>query len=128
MKKLLAMLLILALLLPVTARALTGDSPFFGKWVGQKHGSTANYSAILYYLDITRYTTSNYFEIDIHHGGLMTSGKISDFKAYDGNYEIVDDHIKIPTSGISYIEVFYDKDTDTLYMNEWPNITFVRIP
>jgi hypothetical protein len=39
----------------------------------------------------------------------------------------VDDHIRIPTSGISYIDLYYDKDTDTLYCKD-PKVTFVRIP
>ena len=128
MKKLIIVALILALLLPASSLAITGDSPYFGTWVGQKHGSTANYSAIIYYLHISQYTTCDYIEIDIHHGGVLTQGKISDFKVYSGNYEIVDSHIKVPTSGISYIEVYYDEDTDTLYMDKWPNIKFARLP
>lgn len=128
MKKLITIILILALAMPAAALAGTGDSPFFGRWIGQKHGSTANYSAILYYLDITQFTTSEYFELSIHEGGGWSQGKISDQNIYSGHWEIIDDHIAIPTSGITSIELFYDKESDTLYMKEWPNITFARIP
>ena len=127
MKKFVTFLLIIALFLPAAAGAI-GDSPYFGKWIAQKHGSTANYSTILYYLDISAYTTSNYFAFYLHNGGILTSGKISDSETYDGNWEIVDEHLRIPTSGIESIEVYYDKDTDTLYTTEWPKLTFVRIP
>ena len=41
MKRMMSLLLAVALLLPATAFAL-GDSPYFGKWMAQKHGSTAN--------------------------------------------------------------------------------------
>ena len=58
----------------------------------------------------------------------MSQGKISDSEIYSGHWEIIDDHLSIPTSGIESIEVFYDKKTDTLNMKEWPYLTFVRIP
>jgi len=127
MKKLLALILVLALLLPAAALAI-GDSPYFGQWIANKHGSTANYSAILYYLYIHENTPCAFFEFDLHHGGIMTRASVSDSKAYASNWEIVDDHLRIPTSAIEYIEVYYDKDTDTLYTTEWPKLTFVRIP
>lgn len=128
MKKLITVILILALIMPAVAGAVTGDSPYFGRWIAQKHGSTANCSAILYYLNITKYTTSAYFELWIHEGGDFSSPGIEKQEMYDGHWEIVDNHVKIPTSGISYIEVYYDEDTDTLYTTEWPKLTFVRIP
>ena len=128
MKKLLALILIIALAVPAVAGAVPGDSPFFGKWIGQKHGSTANYSTILYYMEITKYTTSEYFVFYLHTGGGAGIGKISDQEIYSDHWEIIDDHINVPTSGITSIEVFYDKDTDTLYTKEWPKVTFVRIP
>ena len=61
-------------------------------------------------------------------GGGFGQGKISDQEIFSDHWEIVDDHLRIPTSGISYIEVYYDKDEDVLFMKDWPNITFVRIP
>ena len=128
MKKLLAVILILALLLPAAALAVDGSSPFYGKWIGQKHGSTANYSTILYYMELTRYTTSEYFVFCLHNGGPISKGSIGDHDIFSGNWEIENDHLRVPTSGISYIEVYYDKKTDTLYTKEWPEITFVRIP
>lgn len=128
MKKLVAIILLLALIVPASALAVTGDSPYFGRWIAQKHGSTANYSAILYYMNITKYTTSEYFELCLNEGGGWTQGEIADQDIYSGHWEIVDDHLKVPTTGISYIEVYYDKDTDTLYTKEWPKLTFVKIP
>lgn len=128
MKKLIAVFLIVLLLVPAVSTSVTGDSPYFGRWIAQKHGSTANCSAILYYLNITRYTTSAYFELWIQEGGDFTSPNIEKQELYDGHWEIVDDHIKIPTSGISYLEVYYDEKTDTLYTTEWPVLTFVKIP
>lgn len=128
MKKLIALILILAMLLPAAALAVTGDSPYFGKWIAQKHGSTGSYSDILYYIEINRYSTSEYFKFCIHTGGGFGQGKVSETEVYSGRWEIVDEHISIPTSGISSIEVYYDKETDTLSMKEWPNLTFARIP
>jgi hypothetical protein len=127
-KKLLAIILIVALLLPVSALAVTGDSPYFGRWIAQKHGSTANCSAILYYLNISKYTASAYFEMWIQEGGAFTSPEIEKLEMYDGTWEIVDDHVSVPTTAISSIEVYYDKETDTLSTKEWPVLTFVRIP
>ncbi len=127
MKRFFILLLVLALLFPASSFAI-GDSPYFGKWIAQKHGSTANYSAILYYLFIHENTPCAYFQFCLNHGGVLTRSGISDSESYDDNWEIVDDHLRIPTSPIEYIDVFYDKDTDTLYMKEWPNLTFVRIP
>ncbi len=128
MKKLLAVILILALLVPVSAFAVVGDSPYFGTWIASKHGSTSNYSAILYYLYIHQNTPCAYFQFCLNHGGPLTQAKIADSDAYDDNWEIVDDHLRIPTSPISYIDVYYDKTNDTLYTKDWPQLTFVRIP
>jgi hypothetical protein len=128
MKKLITIILILAMLLPAAAGAVTGESPYYGHWIGRKHGSTANYDEILYYLEITKYTTSEYFVFYLHMGGGFGQGKISDQEIFSDHWEIVDDHLRIPTSGISYIEVYYDKDEDVLFMKDWPNITFIRIP
>ena len=128
MKKLITAILILAVLVPAVALAITGDSPYFGRWIAQKHGSTANCSAILYYLSITKYGTSAYFKLWIQEGGSFRDPCIEKQDLYDGTYEIVDNPIKVPTTGISYIEVYYDEDTDTLYTDEWPRLTFVRIP
>lgn len=128
MKKLLPLFLALALLVPSAALAYTGDSPYFGEWAAQKHGSTANYSAMIYYLCITQYKTSHFFEFDLFHGGGLSRAKVGYSEAYAGSWEIVDDHLRIPTSAIEYIEVFYDEKTDTLYTKEWPQLTFVRLP
>lgn len=128
MKKLIAIALVIALLIPAAALAVTGDSPYFGRWIAQKHGSTANCSAILYYLFIHQNTPCAYFEMWIQEGGAFMSPNIEKLEMYDGNWEIVDDHLRIPTSGITSIEVYYDKETDTLSLKEWPNLTFVRIP
>jgi hypothetical protein len=128
MKKLITLLLILSLALPAGALAITGDSPYFGRWIAQKHGSTGNCSAILYYLFINENSPCAYFEFDLQHGGILTRASLSDSNAYASNWEIVDDHLRIPTSPIEYIDVYYDKDTDTLYTTEWPALTFVRIP
>ena len=128
MKKLITIILILALILPASALAVTGKSPYYGRWIAQKHGSKGTCDAILYYLNISEYTPSAYFEFWLHEGGSFSSPSIEKQEMYDGTWEIVDDHIQIPTSPISYIEVYYDKDTDTLYTTEWPNLTFVRIP
>lgn len=127
MKKLFAVVLILALLIPSVSFGI-GDSPYFGKWIAQKHGSTANYDAILYYLYIHQNTPCAYYQFCLHHGGALTQAKISDSVAYADHWEIVDDHLRIPTSPIEYIDVFYDKESDTLYTQEWPKLTFVRIP
>lgn len=56
------------------------------------------------------------------------SPSIEKQEMYDGHWEIVDDHLRIPTSEISYIDVYYDKESDTLYTTEWPVLTFVKIP
>ena len=128
MKKLIAIILILALIIPSVSVAVTGDSPYFGKWIAQKHGSTGTCDAILYYLDITKYTTTAYLEQWIHEGGDLVRPSIGKQEMYAGHWEIVDDHLQIPTTAISYIEVYYDKETDTLYTDEWPKLTFVRIP
>ena len=127
MKKLITAIMILSLLLPAAALAI-GDSPYFGQWVARKHGSTANYSAILYYLLIHENTPCAFFEFDLQHGGGISRAQLSDSQAYASNWEIVDDHLRIPTSPIEYIDVYYNKDNDTLYTTEWPELTFVRIP
>ena len=127
MKKLIAVIMILVMLLPAAALA-TGDSPYFGRWVSQKHGSTGNCSTIIYYLRITEFTTCSYFELWIQDGGDFTSPGIEKQEMYAGHWEIVDNHLSIPTSGITSIEVYYDKETDTLLMDGWPNLMFIRIP
>lgn len=37
MKKLITIILLLALIVPAAALAVTGDSPYFGRWIAQKH-------------------------------------------------------------------------------------------
>jgi len=128
MKKLITLILALLILLPAAASAVTGGSPYFGEWVAQKHGSTASYDAIIYYLNITQYKTSEFYKFCLNHGGGFGQGKVTDTEIYSDHWEIIDDHLSIPTSGITSIEVFYDKDTDTLYTKEWPVLTFARLP
>ncbi len=127
MKKLITVILTLATLM-ISAASFAEDSPFFGNWIARKHGSTGTCDEILYYLHITKYTTSAYFEFWIREGGLFSDPSIEKQEMYDGNWEIVKDHLKIPVSGISYIEVYYKEDTDTLYTLDWPSLTFARIP
>lgn len=127
MKKLITIILALALLLPAAALAVTGDSPFFGEWAGEEHHVTQFYDTMLHYVFIHRNTPCAYFKLNMRFGGLMSSPKVEEETMYDSNWEIVDDHIRIPTSGISYIDLYYDKDTDTLYCKD-PKVTFVRIP
>ena len=127
MKKLAALILILALLLPAAALAITGDSPFFGEWAGEEHHTKQRYDTILHYVYIHKNSPCAYFMLNMRFGGLMSSPSIEPEAMYDDEWEIVDDHIRIPTSGISYIDLYYDKDTDTLYC-ENPKVTFVRIP
>ena len=79
-------------------------------------------------MNITKYTTTAYFEMWIQEGGDFSSPNIEKLEMYDGHWEIIDEHIIVPTTAISSIDVYYDDETDTLYTKEWPNLTFVRIP
>ena len=128
MKKLITVILILSLLLPAAAMAATGNSPFYGKWVAQKHGSTGTCDAVLYYLDIVKPSASAYFEFWLIEGGGFAKTEVFKEEMYSGVFEVVDDHIRVPTSGITYIEVYYNKEDDTLYMTDWPELIFARLP
>ena len=127
MRKLIACVLLLALLLPSAVFALDGNSPFFGNWVGEEHHKIKHYDIVLHYIWIHENTPCSYMVFQIFYGGMLSRPKLEDPEMYTGNWEIEDDHLRIPTSGISYIDVYYDKDTDTLYTED-PKVTYVRIP
>lgn len=126
MKKILVLILILFLVLPSAALSVTGQSPFFGEWAGEEHHATQRYDTILHYVYIHENLPCCYFMINMRFGGILSSPSLDAETMYDSNWEIVDDHIRVPTSGISYIDLYYDSKTDTLYSKE-PKVTFVRI-
>lgn len=128
MKKLIIISLIFALILPAAAFAADGNSPFFGEWAGSEHHATMHYGSIIHYIEITKYTTSSYFVFNLHSGGGITRASIDESsEAYASNWEIVDDHIRVNTSAITYVDLFYDAETDTLYTKD-PKVTYVRLP
>ena len=127
MKRSLVFLLIIALAVPAAASALTGSSPFFGHWVAREHQKIARYDAVLHYVFIHENSPCSYMKFNLMHGGLLSGAKAEPEELFGSNWEAVDDYIKIPTSGISYIELYYDSTNDTLYCND-PKLTFVRLP
>lgn len=127
MKKLITVILILALILPAAALAADGDSPFFGKWVGEEHHAIKHYDTTLHYIWIHQNGPCSYIVFKFFHGGGMMSPKSEEPEMYAGSWKIVDDHLSIPTSPITFVEVYYDAETDTL-RTEDPSVTYVRIP
>jgi len=127
MKKLIVLILVLALLIPSAVFAADGDSPFFGKWSGVEHHAITHFNNILHFMEITKYKTCEYFVFNLFSGGGMGQGKLDSTEIYSGKWEIVDDHLRIPTSAITFVEVFYDPETDTLYTDD-PKVTYVRLP
>ena len=127
MKKLLVVTLILALLLPAAALALTGDSPFFGKWVAEEHHAIKHFDTVMHFVWIHRNTPCVYMKFNMNHGGSLGRPSVDIETMYDSQWEVVDEHIRIPTSGISYIDLYYNDDDDTLYCKD-PKLTFVRLP
>jgi len=128
MKKLITITLILALLLPTTVSfAADGDSPYFGKWAGIEHHSFSRYHTILHHIELSKYTTSEYFVFMLSEGGGFGQGSIQESEIYSDHWEIVEDHLRIPTSPITYVDVYYDAETDTLYTED-PKVTYVRLP
>ena len=127
MKKLIIVLIAVVLLLPAAASALDGDSPYFGKWAGEEHHAIKHYSTILHYINITRYKTCEYFVFNIMERGGGFSSASAEYTVYSDHWQIADDHLRIPTSAISYIDVYYDPETDTLSTKN-PAVTYVRLP
>lgn len=127
MKRFIALFFVLFCLFPCFSYAVTGDSPFYGEWAGEEHHSTQFYDTILHYVYIHENTPCAYFKINLRFGGGLTSASVEPESMYDDYWEIVDDHMRVPTSPISYIDLYYDKDTDTLYCKN-PKVTFVRVP
>lgn len=127
MKKMIVVLLTLILAVPVSSYAVTGSSPFFGEWIGEEHHAFQTYDSVLHYLFISGNTPCTYYKMNMRHGGIMSSPSIETETMYDSNWEIIDDHLRVPTSGISYIDVYYDSKTDTLYTKD-PKVVFVKIP
>ena len=114
-------LLLVFVLCPLFAIAADGNSPFFGRWAGYEHHAIARYHTTLHHLEINKYGASYYFVFNLFED------KLDSVENYDGSWEIVDTHLRIPTSPITFIEVFYDPDTDTLYCED-PKCTYVRLP
>lgn len=127
MKKYILSLLVITMLIPVAACAVVGSSPFFGKWVGEEHHSVKYYDTVLHFVWIHENSPCVYMKFNLNHGGPITRPSSETETMYDSNWEIVDDHVRIPTSGISYLDLYYDGNTDTLYC-ENPKMTFVRVP
>ena len=126
MKKLITVVLILALLLPAAACAVQGDSPYFGKWVGMEHHAIVHYSTQMHYLYLDGTSrTSFYLLLEFNHDDY--SIEHMEPEKYKSHWEVVDDHLRVPASGISYIDLYYDAETDTLHSDN-PKVTFVRLP
>ena len=128
MRKLFVCVILFVVLIPAFSFAVTGNSPFWGEWIGEEHHTMQKYDSELHYLFIHENSPCTYYKMNMRHGGILATPSVEIETMYDSNWEIVDDHLRIPTSPIEYIEVFYDKDNDTLYTTEWPKLTFVRIP
>ena len=126
MKKLITLFLILAMLLPSASVAVVGDSPYFGKWVAEEHHVIKHYDTVLHYVYIHENGPCAYMKFNIMHGGSITRPKAEVDTMFDGNWEIVDDHVRLPTSVISYIDLFIDEDGN-LYCKD-PKLTFVKVP
>lgn len=128
MKRIFIIFLIIILSLPTVTLAADGNSPFFGKWAGVEHHAIIHYDAIIHYVEITKYTTSSYFVFNVYSGGAITRARIDESsEAYASNWEVVDDHIRVKTSAITYVDFFYDEETDTLHTED-PKVTYVRLP
>lgn len=126
MKKAFLLILVVSVLLTSGAFAADGNSPFYGRWAGSEIHSIMHYDAILHYMRITKYTTSEYFVFNLYEGGGFGQGKLDNMEVYSGKWEIVDDHIRVPTSAITYVDVYYDSETDTLYTKD-PKVIYVRL-
>lgn len=127
MKKLITIILILALLLPAAASAVTGDSPFYGKWVGIEHHAIVRYSTQMHYIHISDIgKVSYYLYLPFNEDDYFIENYLEP-ESCGAWWEIAEDHIRVPTSGISYIDLYYDAKTDTLH-SENPGVTFVRLP
>lgn len=126
MKKLIIIILILSVFIPVCAMAADGTSPFFDKWVGKEVHFTQREDTILHYVYIHKNGPCSYMVFHIWHGGVITSPDL-EYEMYSDSWEIVDNHVRVPTSPITYVDLFYDSKTDTLYSKD-PKVTYVRLP
>ena len=127
MKKLILFALVVALLLPASALALDGNSPFFGKWTGEEHHAVKHYDTTLHFVNIHKNGPSVYMVFYLNHGGPITRPGMGDPEMYGGSWSVVDDHVRVPTSPITYVDFYYDPETDTLYTED-PKVTYVRLP
>ena len=127
MKKLITIILALALILPAAALAADGNSPFFGKWVGEEHHAIKNYDTKLHFVEIHKNGPSTYMVFTLSHGGMLTRPKLlEDPEMYNSQWDVVDDHIRVPTSSITYVD-FYLNDDGTIYTKD-PKVTYVKLP
>lgn len=126
MKKLFAFILIMCVLFPFSALS-EGDSPFFGKWVGQEHHTFMKHDTILHFVEIHENSPSVYMVFNLDHGGVMSSPGAEPVVMYDSNWEIVDKHIRVPTSAVTYVDFYYNKEDGTLFTLK-PKVTYVKLP
>ena len=127
MKKLITIILALALIVPAISLAADGDSPFFGKWAGLEHHAIMHYGAILHYVEIDKNSPSEYFVFNLITGGGLGRAKIDSSEMYSSKWKVVDDHIRVKTSEITYVDFFYDEESDTIYTKN-PKVTYMRLP
>lgn len=126
MKKLVTMILVLALLLPSSAFTVVGDSPYFGRWVGVEYHAVSRYSTQLHFIRIMDNGAAAYYVINMIDAGAITSGKIEG-EQYVGRWEALDDGtLRVPTSPVTYVDLKLDEDGNLVCKN--PKVVFVKVP
>lgn len=125
MKKLFCLLIVLLLVVPSVSFSVVGDSPYYGRWAGVEHHAVSRFSTVLHFVQITEYTTTQYCVFSVVNGGPITSGSV-DTEMYSDHWEALEDgKLRVPTSPISYIDLYFDKDGNLVCDN--PKITFTRL-
>ena len=123
MKKFLIALILLTL---SSSFALADDSPYFGKWCADEHHAVKSHET-LHYVEITSSGFTNYYIFFLHEGGVLTRASADTDVAYSGKWTALDDGgIRIPTSSISYIDLYLNEDGNLVCKN--PRVEFVKLP
>lgn len=127
MKKIVCFLLVFVLI-PVLSFAVPpiGDSPYYGRWAGVEHPAMSKYSSIVHFVQITEFTTSNYYVFYTINGGPITSGS-TEVSQYSDHWQALDDgSLRVPTSPVTYVDLHFDEDGNLVSDN--PSVVYVRLP
>lgn len=124
MKKLITIILVLALIIPAAAMSDFDKAPYLGNWAGIQHFNLSGYDTILHYLFITDSGISIYTVTGMVRNAGITPAAAETY-IYRSKWEALDAGMRIYTSETTYFDIYFDQSGNLL--SDSPMIMFAKL-